>query len=68
MSYRLRVLNEKSFFVYPAVRLLGYVVNGDGILRTEDRINVFKKITFPYSLFNLNIYLDITNYLRLNII
>ncbi|AEO69958.1 uncharacterized protein THITE_2057218, partial [Thermothielavioides terrestris NRRL 8126] len=38
---------EKSFIAYPLVRLLSYIVNGEGVAKTDDRIAIFKKFKFP---------------------
>lgn len=61
---RLNISAAKSFAAYPAVRLLGYVVDGNGISRTEDRIQAFKDIKFPDNLDSLETYLGMAGYLR----
>ncbi|AEO63339.1 uncharacterized protein THITE_2038933, partial [Thermothielavioides terrestris NRRL 8126] len=37
---------EKSFVAYLSVRLLSYMVNGEGVAKIDDRIAVFKKLKF----------------------
>ncbi|AEO67859.1 uncharacterized protein THITE_2050611, partial [Thermothielavioides terrestris NRRL 8126] len=37
---------EKSFVAYLSVRLLGYMVNGEGVAKIDDRIAIFKKLKF----------------------
>ncbi|AEO54378.1 hypothetical protein MYCTH_2050974, partial [Thermothelomyces thermophilus ATCC 42464] len=49
----------KSFIGYPAVRLLRYIVNGEGITKTDDRIAAFKKLKFLDTLDSLEHYLRI---------
>ncbi|AEO69503.1 uncharacterized protein THITE_2053993, partial [Thermothielavioides terrestris NRRL 8126] len=41
---------EKSFIAYPSVRLLSYIVNSEGVAKTDDRIAIFKKLKFPNTL------------------
>ncbi|KAK4031752.1 hypothetical protein C8A01DRAFT_51274 [Parachaetomium inaequale] len=36
----------KSFAGYPIVRLLSYIVNGKRVVKTNNRITIFKKIKF----------------------
>ncbi|AEO63650.1 uncharacterized protein THITE_2042885, partial [Thermothielavioides terrestris NRRL 8126] len=50
---------EKSFVAYLSVRLLGYIVNSEGIAKIDDRITVFKKLKFPNTLEALEQYLGI---------
>ena len=56
---RLHISTPKSFAGYPTVRLLGYIVNGEGTAKTDDRIAAFKKLKFPNTLDNLEYYLGI---------
>jgi hypothetical protein len=44
------ILVLKSFAGYLVVRLLSYMVNGKGVIKTDDRIATFKKIKFPTTL------------------
>ncbi|AEO69951.1 uncharacterized protein THITE_2057533, partial [Thermothielavioides terrestris NRRL 8126] len=53
------ILVEKSFIAYLLVRLLGYIVNGEGVAKTDDRIAIFKKLKFPNTLETLEQYLGI---------
>ncbi|AEO65302.1 uncharacterized protein THITE_2046114, partial [Thermothielavioides terrestris NRRL 8126] len=41
---------EKSFIAYLLVRLLGYIVNSEGVAKIDDRIAIFKKLKFPNTL------------------
>ncbi|AEO64905.1 uncharacterized protein THITE_2046104, partial [Thermothielavioides terrestris NRRL 8126] len=41
------ILIEKSFIAYLLVRLLSYIVNGEGVAKIDDRITIFKKLKFP---------------------
>ncbi|AEO71270.1 uncharacterized protein THITE_2059344, partial [Thermothielavioides terrestris NRRL 8126] len=41
---------EKSFVAYPSMRLLGYIVNGEGVAKIDDKIAIFKKLKFPNTL------------------
>ncbi|AEO63333.1 uncharacterized protein THITE_2042654, partial [Thermothielavioides terrestris NRRL 8126] len=41
---------EKSFIAYLSVRLLSYIVNGEGVAKIDNRITVFKKLKFPNTL------------------
>ena len=54
---RIYISAAKSFVVYPTIRLLGYIVDGKGIAKTDDRIEAFKKLTFPRTLEALETYL-----------
>ncbi|AEO63392.1 uncharacterized protein THITE_2038751, partial [Thermothielavioides terrestris NRRL 8126] len=53
------ILVEKSFVAYPSVRLLSYIVNGEGVAKTNDRIAIFKKLKFLNTLETLEQYLSI---------
>lgn len=64
LEVRLHIDATKSFATYPAVKLLGYLVNGEGVLMTDDQIAAFKKIKFPDTLKSLEIYLGMTGWLR----
>ncbi|AEO62802.1 uncharacterized protein THITE_2038189, partial [Thermothielavioides terrestris NRRL 8126] len=44
------ILIEKSFIAYSSVRLLSYIVNGEGVAKTDNRIAIFKKLKFPNTL------------------
>lgn len=61
---RVHINAQKSFSAYPAVQLLGYVVDGNGVQKTDDRISGFQKIKFPDTLENLEIYLGMAGWLR----
>ncbi|AEO66688.1 uncharacterized protein THITE_2049337, partial [Thermothielavioides terrestris NRRL 8126] len=50
---------EKSFVAYPSVRLLSYIVNGEGVAKIDNRIAIFKKLKFPNTLKTLEQYLSI---------
>ncbi|AEO70797.1 uncharacterized protein THITE_2020757, partial [Thermothielavioides terrestris NRRL 8126] len=50
------ILVEKSFVAYPSVRLLSYMVNGEGVAKTDDKIAIFKKLKFPNILKTLEQY------------
>ncbi|AEO67110.1 uncharacterized protein THITE_2048977, partial [Thermothielavioides terrestris NRRL 8126] len=50
---------EKSFVAYPSIRLLSYIVNGEGVAKMDDRITIFKKLKFPNTLKTLEQYLSI---------
>ena len=56
---RLYISTPKSFAGYPVVRLLGYIVNGEGTAKTDDWIAAFKKLKFPNTLDDLEHYLGI---------
>ncbi|KAK2062048.1 DNA/RNA polymerase [Colletotrichum caudatum] len=58
-KYRIHIRAQKSFASFPSVKLLRYVVDSKGIRKTDDRIQAFKKLTFPYSLHDLEMYLGI---------
>ncbi|AEO69957.1 uncharacterized protein THITE_2055852, partial [Thermothielavioides terrestris NRRL 8126] len=53
------ILVEKSFVAYPSVRLLSYIVNGEGVAKIDDRIAIFKKLKFPNTLETLEQYFGI---------
>ncbi|AEO68778.1 uncharacterized protein THITE_2052550, partial [Thermothielavioides terrestris NRRL 8126] len=53
------ILVEKSFVAYLSVRLLSYIVNGEGVAKTDDRIAIFKKLKFPNTLKTLEQYFSI---------
>ncbi|AEO66614.1 uncharacterized protein THITE_2025197, partial [Thermothielavioides terrestris NRRL 8126] len=53
----IHILVEKSFIAYLLVRLLSYIVNGEGVAKTDNRIAVFKKLKFPDILKTLEQYL-----------
>src|SRR5581483_8959772 len=61
---RVHISGPKSFVAYPAVRLLGHVVNGEGVAKTDDRIAAFQKLKFPDTLNTLETYLGIARWLR----
>jgi RNase H-like domain found in reverse transcriptase/Reverse transcriptase (RNA-dependent DNA polymerase)/Integrase zinc binding domain/Chromo (CHRromatin Organisation MOdifier) domain len=71
----LRILDEnrvcvsaaKSFAAYQAVRLLGYIVDGEGVSRTDDRVQAFRDMKFPATLDHLETYLGMAGYLRTGI-
>ncbi|AEO71785.1 uncharacterized protein THITE_2058892, partial [Thermothielavioides terrestris NRRL 8126] len=50
---------EKSFIAYLSVRLLSYIVNGEGVAKIDNRITIFKKLKFPNTLETLEQYLGI---------
>jgi hypothetical protein len=60
---RVYILVPKSFAGYLVVRLLGYIVNGEGIIKTDDRIAAFKKLKFPANLSDLERYLSMVGWL-----
>jgi hypothetical protein len=64
---RVHISAAKSFVAYPAVRLLGYVVDGSGVTKTEDRIDAFRKLEFPNTLADLETYLGMADWLRTGI-
>ncbi|AEO62807.1 uncharacterized protein THITE_2042428, partial [Thermothielavioides terrestris NRRL 8126] len=41
---------EKSFVAYLSIRLLSYIVNGEGVAKTDNRITIFKKLKFSNTL------------------
>ncbi|AEO65694.1 uncharacterized protein THITE_2043440, partial [Thermothielavioides terrestris NRRL 8126] len=41
---------EKSFIAYLSIRLFSYIVNGEGVAKTDNRIAIFKKLKFPNTL------------------
>ncbi|AEO59062.1 hypothetical protein MYCTH_2064786, partial [Thermothelomyces thermophilus ATCC 42464] len=49
----------KSFVRYLAIRLLRYIVNGEGITKTDNRIAIFKELKFLDTLNSLEHYLRI---------
>ncbi|OIW30876.1 hypothetical protein CONLIGDRAFT_573781, partial [Coniochaeta ligniaria NRRL 30616] len=61
---RISIALNKLFVAYLVIRLLSYEVNGDGITKTNDRIEAFKKIKFPYILAELETYFSIVGFLR----
>lgn len=61
---RIHISAAKSFAAYPAIRLLGHVVDGKGIAKTDDRIEAFKKLAFPRTLEALETYLGMAGWLR----
>ena len=65
---RVYILAKKSFASYLAVRLLGYVVDGEGITKTDDRIDAFKKLKFPNTLESLERYIGIVGQLQKGIV
>ncbi|AEO63044.1 uncharacterized protein THITE_2039230, partial [Thermothielavioides terrestris NRRL 8126] len=50
---------EKSFIAYPSIRLLSYIVNGEGVAKIDNRITIFKKLKFSNTLKTLEQYLSI---------
>ncbi|AEO53562.1 hypothetical protein MYCTH_2050269, partial [Thermothelomyces thermophilus ATCC 42464] len=58
----------KSFAGYLAIRLLRYIINGEGITKTDDRIATFKKLKFPDTLDSLEHYLGMAKWLRKGIL
>ncbi|AEO63879.1 uncharacterized protein THITE_2043084, partial [Thermothielavioides terrestris NRRL 8126] len=50
---------EKSFIAYLLVRLLSYIVNSEGVAKTDNRIAIFKKLKFPNTFKTLEQYLSI---------
>ncbi|KAK1776960.1 hypothetical protein QBC45DRAFT_331820, partial [Copromyces sp. CBS 386.78] len=52
------------FVGYPSVKLLGYIVDGEGIQRTDNRIKAFRKIKFLNSLNILEIYFNIVGWFQ----
>ncbi len=64
---RIHISAAKSFAAYPSVKLLGYTVDGNGIQRTEDRIEAFRKLKKPETLLELETYLGMAGWLRTSI-
>jgi hypothetical protein len=56
---RVYISAEKSFIVYLSIKLLEYIMNGDGISKTDKRLAVFAKLEFLNNLSALEIYLGI---------
>ncbi|AEO69131.1 uncharacterized protein THITE_2052584, partial [Thermothielavioides terrestris NRRL 8126] len=53
------ILVEKSFVAYLSVRLLGYIVNSEGVAKMDNKITIFKKLKFLDTLETLEQYLSI---------
>ncbi|KAL0938012.1 uncharacterized protein CTRU02_207743 [Colletotrichum truncatum] len=64
---RLNIAAKKSFAGFPSVKLLGHIVDGQGIRRTDDRIAAFKNLRFPKNLSDLEKYLGMAGWLRKDI-
>jgi hypothetical protein len=64
LEARVHINASKSFAAYSAVQLLGYLVSGEGVLKTDDRIAAFKKMKFPDTLETLEVYLGMAGWLR----
>ncbi|OIW32298.1 hypothetical protein CONLIGDRAFT_564974, partial [Coniochaeta ligniaria NRRL 30616] len=56
---KISITSDKLFVAYSVVYLLSYKVNSDRIAKTNDYIEAFKKIKFPYILAELKTYLGI---------
>jgi hypothetical protein len=61
---RVKIAAKKSFIGYPAVQLLGFVVNSEGITNTSDRIKCFQEIEFPNNLGSLETFIGMAGFLR----
>lgn len=57
LDNRVHIAAHKSFVGYEVVRLLGYLVDANGIRKTPDRIEAFRKIQMPTNLAELETYL-----------
>ena len=64
LDNRVRIAAEKSFIAYPAVKLLGYMVDGNGIQKTDERLAAFRKMTFPLNLSALETFIGMGGFLR----
>ncbi|AEO54383.1 hypothetical protein MYCTH_2028710, partial [Thermothelomyces thermophilus ATCC 42464] len=53
------ISTTKSFIRYLAIRLLRYIINSKGIIKTDDYITTFKKLKFLDTLDSLEHYLGI---------
>ena len=61
---RVHINAEKIFVDFLAVCLFGYNVDGNGIFKIDDRINIFKKLIFLNTFDLLEIYLGMAIWLR----
>lgn len=61
---RIHIAPDKSFLAYQSVQLLGCVANGEGVVKTTDRIEAFRKLVFPNNLSALETYLGMADWLR----
>lgn len=66
-KHRLRISAEKSFIGYPAVKLLGYIVDGNGTQKTEDRLQAFAKLRMAENLADLKIYIGMVGRVKQSI-
>ena len=55
---------KKSFIGYPTVTLLGQRVDAFGLSAATEKIDAIKRLAFPYTLTDLELYLGLTGYLR----
>lgn len=53
-----------SFVAYPAVKLLGFLVDGFGMSTTDDRAAAITKIEQPQNLATLEMYIGMVGFLR----
>lgn len=61
---RLHVSPEKSFIAFPSIRLLGYIVDGKGITKTDDRLDAFAKLAVPSNLSELETFIGMAGFIR----
>ncbi|KAL2017179.1 hypothetical protein VTK56DRAFT_2499 [Thermocarpiscus australiensis] len=63
-SKNIAISPKKSYIGYPNVELLGFRVDGLGLITTEHRVQAFKDLAFPDSLKALEQYLGAAGFLR----
>ena len=55
---------SKSFLAFPLVKLLGYLVNGIGLMNTEERVAALRRMKFPETLQHLEKWIGMVGWLR----
>lgn len=60
----IKVSLKKSFLGYPNVDLLGFKINGFGLIIITKRVKAFRKLKFPRQLKALKTYINSTSFLK----
>ena len=63
-KWRVIVAARKSFIGYPSIQLLGFLVNGEGIANTPNRLKALQIIEFPTNLSLLETFIGMAGYVR----
>ena len=63
-EYNIAIKSSKSFLCYPSVILLGQRVDSLGLSTAKEKLSALSKLSFPKTLKELEMYLELTGYLR----